>query len=253
MPEKKFWDGNALNSPPKIIIKKENIGLKEYQHQKYQYNLFTHIIKRDQYYEDLSRVKDRMGKTVPSMQQVIHGDMKRINTNKVYERKLNRDLTGPRGLNWQCKQKLQRLENNERDIERDLIRLNRDLARIALSTSVGQSPVSNEDNDPLQVQTEPLSSTTSINSMVQTSPKTKLILGRSISMNTSKTTTGHLTPLHQKRLSLNQTSSCNERSPWIDKQTFSKVNEERPYLQQHGLIIDREKRKIQQKLKCFFN
>jgi len=37
------------------------------------------------------------------MQQVIHMDMKRANTNKVYERKLSRELTGPRGLNWRCK------------------------------------------------------------------------------------------------------------------------------------------------------
>ncbi|CAF3386381.1 unnamed protein product [Rotaria sp. Silwood1] len=103
MPGNKFFDENTLNSPPKIIIKKENIGLEEYQHQKYQFNLFNNTRKRDQYYEDLGRVKDRLEKAVPSMKQVAHADMKRINTNKVYERKLERDLTGPRGLNWQRK------------------------------------------------------------------------------------------------------------------------------------------------------
>jgi hypothetical protein len=103
VPKEKNFDGSTLNSQPKIIIKKENIGLKEYQHQKYQYNLFTGNIKRGQFYDDLVKVKDRLEKTVPNMQQVIHMDMKRARSNQVYERKLSRDLTGPRGLNWQHK------------------------------------------------------------------------------------------------------------------------------------------------------
>ncbi|CAF3381539.1 unnamed protein product [Rotaria sp. Silwood1] len=272
MPGNKFFDENTLNSPPKIIIKKENIGLEEYQHQKYQFNLFNNTIKRDQYYEDLGRVKDRLEKAVPSMKQVAHADMKRINTNKVYQRKLERDLTGPRGLNWQrnqltiqkfslesCsnssfifRQELQRLENNERDIERDLMRLNRDLARIAFSSPLGQSSVPNENHDPSQVQTGNLSSTTNINPTAPILPKTKLDLERSISVGTSRATVGLMTLIHQKRLSLNQTNSFNERSS-IDKPIFSKANEERPYLQQHGLMMDREKRKIEQKLKLFLN
>ncbi|CAF0751652.1 unnamed protein product [Rotaria sordida] len=253
MPENQISDESTLNSSPEIIIKKENIGLEEYQHQKYQYNLFNNAIKRNQYYEDLGRVKYRLEKTVPNMQQVNHADMKRININKVYERKLNRDLNGPRGLDWQRKQELQRLENHERDIERDLIRLNRDLARIALPSSVGQSALPNENNDFLQVETAQLSSTININPTIQTSSKTKLILGRSISINTSKPTASRLTSVHQKRLSLNQTNSFNERSSSIDKQTFVKTHEERSNLQHHGLMMDREKRKIEQKLRLFLN
>jgi len=94
---------NTLNSSVAIIIKPENIGLEEYQHKKYQYNLFNNRHKRDQYYEDLDKIKERLERGVPNMQQVIHTDMKRINTNKVYERKLLHDLYGPRGLNWQYK------------------------------------------------------------------------------------------------------------------------------------------------------
>jgi hypothetical protein len=101
--DKKDSNANVVNSPLKIIIKKENIGLEEYQHQKFQYNLFNQIVKNNQYYDDLCKVKDRLEKTVPNMQQVIHIDMKRVKTNKVFERKLTRDLTGPRGLNWQFK------------------------------------------------------------------------------------------------------------------------------------------------------
>lgn len=96
-------DEGTLSSLPKIIIKKENIGLEEYQHQKYQYNLFNHLLQHDHYYEDLCRVKDRLQKVAPNMQQVIHADMNRANTNKIYERKLIQILNGPRGLDWQCK------------------------------------------------------------------------------------------------------------------------------------------------------
>lgn len=101
--DKKNFDASVLHSLPKIIIKKENIGLEAHQHQKYQYSLFNNNAKRDQFYEDLSKIKDRMERAAPNMQQVIHMDMKRANINKVYERKLSRELIGPRGLNWQFK------------------------------------------------------------------------------------------------------------------------------------------------------
>jgi hypothetical protein len=97
------FDESSLRSSSKIIIKKENIGLNRHQHQNYQYSLFTNNAKRDQFYEDLYKVKSRSEKKSPNMQQVIHMDMKRVKTNKVYERKLTRELTGPRGLNWQYK------------------------------------------------------------------------------------------------------------------------------------------------------
>lgn len=100
---RKDGDSSTLNSPAKIIIKKENIGLHEYQHQKYQYSLFNNNEKRDQFYEDLSKMKDRLERATPNMQQVIHMDMRRAEANQFYERKLRRDLYGRRGLNWQCK------------------------------------------------------------------------------------------------------------------------------------------------------
>ena len=61
--------------------------------------LMNNVVKRNQFYEDILMRKDR---TMPSMQQVINTDMERIKTNKVYDRRLNRDLNGPKGLNWQC-------------------------------------------------------------------------------------------------------------------------------------------------------
>ncbi len=69
----------------------------------YQYSLFNKLPKRNKYYEDILGIKNRSEKTIPNMQQVIHADMERMKTNKVYDRKLSRDLNGPKGLNWQCK------------------------------------------------------------------------------------------------------------------------------------------------------
>lgn len=57
------------------------------------------LSKRNQFYEDILPRKDR---TMPSMQQVIHTDMERMKNNKLYDRRLNRDLNGPKGLTWQC-------------------------------------------------------------------------------------------------------------------------------------------------------
>ncbi|CAF1108621.1 unnamed protein product [Rotaria magnacalcarata] len=245
-------DENVLNSPPQIIIKKENIGLEEYQHQKFQYNLFNSILKHDHYYEELSRIKDRLDKNAPSMQQVIHTDMKRANINKIYERKLNHDLTGPRGLNWQCKQELQRLQSSERNVERDLIRLKRDLARVSFSSSLNQCPLPLENNDITQVQSEQALTVSGINSPVQSPQKGRIILGRSISINGPRTSAGRLSPIHQKRFSLNQPVSISEKS-LIEKQPNWKGNEDRSNLQKHAVIIDQEKREIEQKLKLFLH
>lgn len=94
---------NVLNSPAQIIIKKENIGLHEYQHQHYQYSLFNNNEKRDKFHEELTKIKDRLERGAPNMQQVINMDMKRAEVNKVYERKLRREMNGSGGLNWQYK------------------------------------------------------------------------------------------------------------------------------------------------------
>ncbi len=81
-----------------VTLNQENIDSKSYQ-----YILLNNLLKRNQWYEEMIRTKYRWEKTAPNMQQVIHADMERMKTNKVYERKLNQDLNGPKGLNWQCK------------------------------------------------------------------------------------------------------------------------------------------------------
>ncbi|CAF1270738.1 unnamed protein product [Didymodactylos carnosus] len=57
------------------------------------------------------------------MQTVIRSDMDRKKTYNVSERRLQENINGPRGLNWQCGLQLQRLRRDERGIERELLRL----------------------------------------------------------------------------------------------------------------------------------
>ncbi|CAF1665402.1 unnamed protein product, partial [Didymodactylos carnosus] len=48
------------------------------------------------------------------MQTVIRSDMDRKKTYNVSERRLQENINGPRGLNWQCGLQLQRLRRDER-------------------------------------------------------------------------------------------------------------------------------------------
>ena len=56
-------DSNALNTEPDLIIKKDNFGSESYQQQHYQYNLLNNLRKRDHYYEDLAKMRDRFSTT----------------------------------------------------------------------------------------------------------------------------------------------------------------------------------------------
>jgi hypothetical protein len=87
-----------LKNPTKVILNKGNDGSKSYQ-----YILFHDLVKRNQDYQNVVGVKDRSQRSAPNMQQIIRTDMERLKTNKIYDRKLDQDLNGPKGLNWQCK------------------------------------------------------------------------------------------------------------------------------------------------------
>ena len=87
-----------LHSPRAVVVNEETPSARTYQ-----YVLFNNMRKQNQWYEDVLGSKSRLDRSAPNMQQVIHTDMERMKTNKVYDRKLNRDLNGPKGLNWQCK------------------------------------------------------------------------------------------------------------------------------------------------------
>jgi hypothetical protein len=87
-----------LNSPTGVFLSKGKIGLKPYRHM-----ICNDMVRHRQYYEDVGKLKDRLQKTVPNIRQVMLKDMARMKTNQVYERILNHDLTGSRGLNLQYK------------------------------------------------------------------------------------------------------------------------------------------------------
>ncbi|CAF1632964.1 unnamed protein product [Adineta ricciae] len=183
-------------SSDEVRIKKENIGLEDYQHQDYQYHLFNNQNKHDSYYKDLSKIKVRFDKSIPNMQQIIRTDMKRISINKLYDRQLKEIVHGPRGLDWQYKQQLKRFKNDERDIRRELLRLNYDLAKISFSSYLNGSLNKN-----------PLPNSTR---------KTKAVLKHSLLITDRRVSINFSTPTNQTQSS----SSGNESSSWIRQKQF---------------------------------
>lgn len=99
--DERFAGQNPWRANAGMIITKDNIGLANYQHQMYQYHLFNHRSKHDQYYEDMHKVKSRMSRTLPDMQRVVHTDLQRDHVNRFYDRQLQQAVSGPRGLHWQ--------------------------------------------------------------------------------------------------------------------------------------------------------
>ncbi|CAF1500515.1 unnamed protein product, partial [Adineta steineri] len=76
-----------LNSSKEVIFRRENSD---------QHMLFDDIVRQDQYYDDLGKVRHRLHKSTPNIQSIVLTDMDRSKMNKIYERKLDRELTGPR-------------------------------------------------------------------------------------------------------------------------------------------------------------
>ncbi|CAF1155852.1 unnamed protein product [Adineta ricciae] len=178
-------------SSDEVRIKKENIGLEDYQH-----HLFNNQNKRDSYCEDLNKIKVRFDKSIPNMQQIIQTDMKRININKLYDRQLRETVHGTRGLDWQHKEQLKRFKNDERDIRRELLRLNYDLAKISFSSYLNGSLNKN----PLHHSTK----------------KTKAVLKRSLLITDRRVSINFSTPTNQTQSS----SSGNESSSRIRQKQF---------------------------------
>ncbi len=146
------------------------------------------------------------------------------------------------------RQELQRLRSDERDVERDLIRLNRDLAKISSFRSISRSPSFTRN------QTSRLASIAEENS--STLPiieKPKVILGRSSSLNTNRNSVNHLIPI-QKRLSPIKNEQQSHSLPKYNfQQVIAKTSDDRLYLQHHAHIINQQKRLIEQKLKQFLH
>ena len=149
------------------------------------------------------------------------------------------------------RQKLQRLQNREREAERDLMRFHRELTQASKSSVSNQPFLSRQKTDLFRSQTPRLSISTDTNLTIQRPVRTKFLLGRPLSINTSRTTIDQFAPINPKQFSTNK---FNERVPGMSEQTpTTKVVETRPYLQIHAQAIHQQNQEIEQKLKKFLH
>lgn len=144
------------------------------------------------------------------------------------------------------------MQSNERDVERELMRLKRELGRASYSSTLTQNSAKNENGDTSKSQMGQLPVVGGVNPHKQSPRKRKIVLRRSISVGVTGPTGGQALPFQQKRFSLNQPSTVTDRS-WLEKPANGKSKEDRSCLQQHALIMDQQKRLIEQKLKHFLH
>lgn len=142
------------------------------------------------------------------------------------------------------------MRSNERGVERDLIRLNRDLAKITSLPAIRRSPSLTRNP------TSRLSSIAEENSPIPTLEKPKLIIGRSTSLHSNRTSIYHLIPI-QKRSSMTKPNPHTEQTHSLPKHSFqqviAKTGDDRSYLQHHAQIINQQRRLVEQKLKQFLH
>lgn len=143
--------------------------------------------------------------------------------------------------------RLQRLENDEREAERDLIRLNHDRIRASLSSISNRALSSRPSTQLFRSRTPRLS--TPIDSLIQRSSRTKLLFERPFSVN--RTSIDRFIPSDGKRLSNSTVNSMTKKFPWICKPMQSNFDENPSYLRVHVDSINQQKRDIEQKLKEF--
>jgi len=133
------------------------------------------------------------------------------------------------------------------------MRLSRDLARPSVTSLLDQNSLSHQNKDYFRSPTPRGSIHMEINSTIQRPQTTRLLLGRSLSISTNRTTNDRFTPITGQRPSINKTNPFNEKFPWMSKHTNSKSNEKHLYLQIHRASINQQKREIEEKLKQFLN
>ncbi|CAF2377421.1 unnamed protein product [Rotaria sp. Silwood2] len=234
-----------LNNANNGVLTTRNVRSKPSQRR-----IFNNMVKRNQYYEDVEKMKYRLEKFVPNIQQVNQTDAKRVKTKRVYQRKVTQDLTESKDLNWRRKQELQHLRSGEHNGERDLIHLNRDPVKISSSPSISQSSLL------YQNKKSRLSSITEENSLTRIIENPTSALGRSSLINRSQTSQNHIIPI-QKRSPMNKINSSYQHDRWLRKYSFqqniAKTSDDRFYLQQRAHLINQQKRLIEQKLKEFLH
>ncbi len=150
--------------------------------------------------------------------------------------------------------RLQRLENDEREAERDLVRLNHDLARVSVSSLSNRRLSSRPSTHFSRSSTPRISIPIDPNLIIEpSSQRTHILLERPMSVYPSGTSIDRLTPMDYKRLSLGKTHLLDRRSPWISKQIQLKFNENRSDHRFYVDSINEQKREIEEKLKVFLH
>ncbi|CAF0896083.1 unnamed protein product [Rotaria sp. Silwood1] len=238
---------SAINS----VLIKRNVGSKPFE-RRIPYN----TVKRDQCHEDVGKIKYRLGKFVPTMQQTYQMNLRRGTTKKIYQRKLNHNRTESGGLNGRCKQELQHLRSDKLDVERDLIHLNRDPVKISSSSSpaISQSSLLYQNKNSSENPKLRLSLITEENSSICIMEKPTSVPRYSSLINRSQISRNHIIPI-KERSSINKINSNYQHDRWLRKYSFqqniAKTSDDRFYLQQHAHSINQQKRLIEQKLKEF--
>ncbi|CAF1491024.1 unnamed protein product [Adineta steineri] len=221
-----------LNSSKEVIFRRENSD---------QHMLFDDIVRQDQYYDDLGKLRHRLHKSTPNIQSIVLTDMDRSKMNKIYERKLDRELSGPRGLNWQYKHELQRLESDQRHLKRFSV----DLAKMSLLPSISQSSSFHRNHTPR------------LSAIIEETPSLPIIETAKIRQRCSLPVSSNQIKPTQQRSSMSKINFSNEHSHSVCKQylqqVVAKTSDDRSYFQQHAYLINQQKRMIEQKLKEFLH
>lgn len=115
-----------------------------------------------------------------------------------------------------CREELQRLRDDERLIERDLIRLNRDLAKTKSLPPINRAPAS------IRSQAARLSAIAEERSSISTFDPIKTPLERSISIRSPQTRSRYLIPLSRRSM-ITKSNPSIEPLHVVPKQTFQQL------------------------------
>ncbi|CAF3391406.1 unnamed protein product [Rotaria sp. Silwood1] len=222
---------SAINS----VLIKRNVGSKPFE-RRIPYN----TVKRDQCHEDVGKIKYRLGKFVPTMQQTHQMNLRRGTTKKIYQRKLNHNRTESGGLNGRCKQELQHLRSDKVDVEHDLIRLNRDPVKISSSSSpaISQSSLLYENKNSSENPKLRLSLITEENSSICIMEKPTSVPRYSSLINRSQISRNHIIPI-KERSSINKINSNYQHDRWLQENSSICIMEKPTSVPRYSSLINR--------------
>ena len=143
------------------------------------------------------------------------------------------------------------MENDEREAERDLIRLNHERVRASIGSLSNRELLPRPSTHDIRFQSPRLSMP--VDALAHRLSRTKSFFERPASVYPNQTPINRFIPLDLKRLSISTINSINNRSPRVYKQMKLKLDEHHPHLRVHVASINQEKRDIEHKLKEFLH